>query len=174
VPQNRERVFIVGHLRGESSRKVFPIRRKNSKIIKQSGNIVDDSDIDFKNPQRGRVYDKKGLSPSLNTMQGGGLEPKIVECINTYNEEGIQRSIQDRIFNADKISPALTSFSNNSNIKNEEVVRKLTPKECWRLQGFPDKLFDKAAEVNSDSQLYKQAGNSVTVNVIEEIGRRLS
>ena len=52
-------------------------------------------------------------------------------------------------------------------------VRKLTPKECWRLQGFPDWAFEKAQKVNSDSQLYKQAGNSVTVNVIEAIANRL-
>ena len=53
-------------------------------------------------------------------------------------------------------------------------IRKLTPHECFRLQGFPDKYFDRAAAVNSDSQLYKQAGNSVTVNVIYEIARRLT
>lgn len=53
-------------------------------------------------------------------------------------------------------------------------IRKLTPRECWRLQGFPDWAFDKASKVNSDSQLYKQAGNSVTVNVIEAIARRLT
>lgn len=52
-------------------------------------------------------------------------------------------------------------------------IRKLTPRECFRLQGFPDEYFDRAASVNSDSQLYKQAGNSVTVNVIYEIARRL-
>ena len=53
------------------------------------------------------------------------------------------------------------------------AVRKLTPKECFRLQGFPDEYFERAASVNSDSQLYKQAGNSVTVNVIYEIAKRL-
>lgn len=52
-------------------------------------------------------------------------------------------------------------------------IRKLTPRECFRLQGFPDEYFDRAASVNSDSQLYKQAGNSVTVNVIYEIAKRL-
>ena len=52
-------------------------------------------------------------------------------------------------------------------------VRRLTPKECFRLQGFPDEYFERATEVCSDSQLYKQAGNSVTVNVIYEIARRL-
>ena len=50
-------------------------------------------------------------------------------------------------------------------------IRKLTPKECWRLQGFPDWAFEKAEKVNSNSQLYKQAGNSVTVNVIEAIAK---
>ena len=44
-------------------------------------------------------------------------------------------------------------------------IRRLTPKECWRLQGFSDELFEKAQAVNSDSQLYKQVGNAVTVNV---------
>ena len=53
------------------------------------------------------------------------------------------------------------------------AIRKLTPKECFRLQGFHDELFEKAQEVNSDSQLYKQAGNAVTVNVAYEIGKRL-
>ena len=48
-------------------------------------------------------------------------------------------------------------------------IRKLTPKECWRLQGFPDWAFERANAVNSNSQLYKQAGNSVTVPVIQAI-----
>jgi DNA (cytosine-5)-methyltransferase 1 len=52
-------------------------------------------------------------------------------------------------------------------------IRKLTPRECWRLQAFPDSAFDAAQAVNSDSQLYKQAGNSVTVSVIRAIGERL-
>lgn len=52
-------------------------------------------------------------------------------------------------------------------------IRKLTPKECFRLQGFPDEYFERAAKVCSDTQLYKQAGNSVTVNVIYEIAKRL-
>ena len=52
-------------------------------------------------------------------------------------------------------------------------IRKLTPKECWRLQGFTDEQFERAAEVNSNTQLYKQAGNAVTVNVVEEIGKHI-
>ena len=52
-------------------------------------------------------------------------------------------------------------------------IRRLTPRECFRLQGFSDELFDRASAVNSDAQLYKQAGNGVTVNVIEAIGKLL-
>lgn len=54
------------------------------------------------------------------------------------------------------------------------AIRKLTPKECFRLQGWPDDYFEKAQFVNSDSQLYKQAGNGVTVTVIETIARKMN
>ncbi|MCO4648825.1 DNA methylase [Streptococcus infantarius subsp. infantarius] len=137
VPQNRERVYIIGHLRGECRRQVFPIFGKNGTTnkanIKQIGNINNSTSFGG-NPQTGRVYDVDGISPTLNTMQGGGREPKILI---------------------------------------DKKIRKLTPRECWRLQGFPDWAFDKAQEVNSNSQLYKQAGNSVTVNVIKVIAERL-
>jgi len=66
----------------------------------------------------------------------------------------------------------LDTSCNQGTIQNARI-RRLTPKECFRLQGFPDEYFNKAATVNSDSQLYKQAGNSVTVNVIYEIAKRL-
>ena len=130
VPQNRERVFIIGHLRGTSGRQIFPIAETRSdKSIMQLGNIKKTESFGG-NPQCGRIYSIDGLAPCLNTMQGGQREPKILI---------------------------------------DGKVRKLTPRECWRLQGFPDWAFDKAQEVNSNSQLYKQAGNSVTVNVIKEI-----
>lgn len=134
VPQNRERVYIIGHLRGDGGREVFPFFGENESTnrasIKQLGNINNSTSFGG-NPQTGRIYDVDGLSPTLNTMQGGGREPKVL--------------VNGR-------------------------VRKLTPRECWRLQAFPDWAFNKAKEAGlSDSQLYKQAGNSVTVNVIEAI-----
>ena len=52
-------------------------------------------------------------------------------------------------------------------------IRKLTPRECWRLMGFTDEDFDKAQAVNSNTQLYKQAGNSIVVNVLEEIFKQM-
>lgn len=64
-------------------------------------------------------------------------------------------------------------FSNNNPypavVENGVKIRKLTPKECFRLMGFSDEDFEKAKEVNSNTQLYKQAGNSIVVNVLEFI-----
>lgn len=56
---------------------------------------------------------------------------------------------------------------------NKLRIRKLTPKECWRLMGFDDEDYEKAAQVNTNTQLYKQAGNSIVVNVLEAILRNL-
>lgn len=72
-------------------------------------------------------------------------------------------------------SNTLTTSDNLGVLVDDETIkiRKLTPKECWRLQGFTDEQFEKAAAVNSNSQLYKQAGNAVTVNVVEEIGKHI-
>lgn len=86
--------------------------------------------------QAGSVYDKNGLCPTLDTMQGGWRQP----CIE---ETGLTQELQQ--------------------------IRKLTPKETWRLMGFADSEFEKAEKVNSNTQLYKQAGNSIVVNVLEKI-----
>lgn len=318
VPQNRERVFIIGHLRGSSGREVFPITGEGgSADIKQPKiNVVGTtlatqakgtnsrswvygtdgimSCLDatmYKQPKQilvinkesgmpretNRVYSSEGLSPTLNTMQGGGREPKIAIPVltpdrsekrqngrrfkedgepmftltaqdrhgvavinplkgktkngwhfeqNIFDPEGLARTLKagggsgnipkiiqkPRGFNKGgehEIAPTLSAnswhennllktggvYTNDSESYNSGIlpglsrtlkaqnhdagvfdgirVRRLTPRECWRLQGFPDWAFDKAQEVNSNSQLYKQAGNSVTVNVIAEIARRL-
>jgi DNA (cytosine-5)-methyltransferase 1 len=61
----------------------------------------------------------------------------------------------------------------NQGTLTQSRIRRFTPRECFRLQGFPDEYFERAAKVNSNSQLYKEAGNSVTVNVIRAIAERL-
>ncbi len=79
----------------------------------------------------------------------------------------------------DGIVPTLTSAMGMGGghvpmiASNNLKIRKLTPKECWRLMGFDDEDFEKAAKVNSNTQLYKQAGNSIVVNVLETILRNL-
>ena len=133
VPQNRERVYIVGYIGEQRARGLLPIARENSLSIQQIGNLTNTTSFGG-NPQSGRVYSINGIAPTINTCGGGNLEPKIMLG---------------------------------------KRVRKITPREFWRLQGFTDEQFDKAAAVNSNSQLYKQAGNAVTVNVVEEIGKHI-
>lgn len=74
------------------------------------------------------------------------------------------------------VAPALSisAWQENNLLANGIRIRRLTPRECWRLQGFPDEYFDKARAAGiSNTQLYKQAGNGVTVNVARAIGERL-
>lgn len=230
IPQNRERVFIIGHLRGRSTAKVFPIEgadRENSVQIKQIGNI---KSVKRDNPNRYRVYDVDGISPTLSKMDGGGLSPYIpipAFCdmsksagIQTYDKAFcLQARYHKGICNRRKeISgicvPVLTpdraeKRQNGRRTKgNGEpmftltgqdrhgvmistpdgmafyavwyekyqcyiAIRKLTPRECFRLQGWSDEYFDRAELINSNSQLYKQAGNGVTVPVIYEIAKRM-
>ena len=240
VPQNRERVFIVGHLGGGSGRKIFPITRASGQTIKQVGNIID-TDSFGGNPQSGRVYDPRGISPTLNTMQGGGLEPRIMQLVGDRDKPSL--SLKDHAFTIpanpmsdrgqlvvqpvltpDRINKkqngrrfktagepmftltsqdrhgvaliekpphipgpqdinntvrasgrgSLTPKHNHDTIHDGVRIRRLTPLECFRLQAFPDEYHHKAREVGiSDSQLYKQAGNAVTVDVVCEIAKRL-
>ncbi|PEE44579.1 DNA methyltransferase [Bacillus pseudomycoides] len=72
------------------------------------------------------------------------------------------------------IAQTLDTACNQAVLTKDFKIRRLTPKECWRLQGFSDEHFDKAKLVNSDTQLYKQAGNSVSVPVIYAIAKRLT
>lgn len=319
VPQNRERVFIIGHLRGERGREVFPITRENSGAIKR---IVNGRESHGHSTYD--VFGTDGISPTLKTMQGGNLQPKILVNVNPsgngingnvydserlaptlttnkgegpkiaikvkeatkqgfavaelgdsinfsvpnsktrrgrvgkqvaqtldtscnqavvvknplkgktnngwhfeqniFDVEGLARTLKagggsgnipkivqkPRGFNKGgehEVAPTLSSNSwhENNLLKSGMRIRKLTPRECWRLQGFPDWSFDKATfghvipsilkarlvrrtmtqkewklyqrltrhQQMSNSQLYKQAGNSVTVPVIYEIARRL-
>lgn len=305
VPQHRERIFIVGHLRGRCTRKVFPIIRENGEAIKaikevarinpdrhssDANSVIDPSGISHTvtahsykdspkiivnqlgnisnsksfggNPQIGRVYGIDGIAPTLSTMQGGGQEPKILDdqgrtkkrlkplgisptlrgqshgnepkvLVGKYERTDYGKQVR-KDYEAKKVklhrsqmrhltfkesntSNALTTVqkdnmiaipvSDPDRIKKQQNgrrfktngepeftltgqdrhgvltnegspkdaiqdlrIRKLTPLECWRLQGFPDWAFNLAREAGlSDSQLYKQAGNSVTVPVIKAI-----
>lgn len=147
--------------------------------------------------QNSRVYDTNGLAPTLSTMQGSGQEPKIIQRGHGYNQGGehdIAPTLTSNSYQENNLVKVvdfynkitkdevgtLTSSGGGSTVRAGSFgitdgyrIRKLTPRECWRLQGFPDWAFDKAQKVNSNSQLYKQAGNSVTVNVIAAIAKEL-
>ena len=75
-----------------------------------------------------------------------------------------------RVQNQGEVTPTLTAErSEICKVESEYRIRKLTPRECWRLMDQKDEDFDKAAQVNSNTQLYKQAGNSIVVNVLVAI-----
>lgn len=148
-----------------------------------------------KNSNRFRTYDPEGISPSLTTMGGGGLEPCVVEGtrIKYYKSHENPRIVDDlygsrkpRVY--EEYSPTLRANSGQFKVveslksqhngvefdsKNTCIVRKLTPRECWRLMGCSDRDFDKAQDVNSNTQLYKQAGNAIVVDVLECIFNNL-
>ena len=239
VPQNRERCFIIGHLRGRSTAKVFPVERTDGE---NSVQIVGHKDGYRRNTQ--------AFAPeALDTGQGGEKGHHVtLPCFIDLCYEGSQMTEQARCLKARYYKgmanhagqdsgiaiPVLTpdraeKRQNGRRFKDDgepmftltgqdrhgiaiEVkeatantldtscnqgifvqvsdelsvyavwyeklqcyiaIRKLTPKECFRLQGWADDYFEKAAFVNSDSQLYKQAGNGVTVNVIFDIAKKL-
>ena len=115
-----------------------------------------------------------GLCNTLTSVQKDNLllEEKP-ECINLYDDQGKETSFQDRGYKTDKISPAITTSFRPSYEIEKYRIRKLTPKECWRLMGFSDEDFEKAAKVNSNTQLYKQAGNSIVKDVLMAIFRQM-
>lgn len=224
VPQNRERVYIVGYIGERCTSGLLPIKRESAAVIEQVGNLRKTNSFGG-NHQTGRVYSTAGIAPTLNTCGGGDREPKIISvraCLTPDREEkrqngrrlkdegepaftltsqdrhgvlirtankqgymtaqvgdGVDLAYPDSETRRGRVQPqrsnTLTTSDNLGVLVDDETIqiRKLTPKECWRLQGFTDEQFDKAAAVNSNSQLYKQAGNAVTVNVVEEIGKHI-
>lgn len=141
------------------------------------------------NRQAGSMWDVNGLSPTLKTSSGGYSEPIIDEAAAS---NGRQESELEQFSQGAGISYCIdasytkgmapksvgkgrrTHVMETSPIYPQYRIRKLTPRETWRLQSFSDAAFDRVKDSGmSDSQLYKQAGNAVTVNVIRAIAEKL-
>jgi DNA (cytosine-5)-methyltransferase 1 len=164
VPQNRERVFIVGHLRGTRRPEVFPLGGTNQKNIVQLNQPTHSND---------RVYDEGGIGPTLNTMQGGRRQPKLAIPVLTP-DRAEKRQIGRRFKTNGEPSFTLTSQDKHG-VYDGMKIRRLTPIETERLQGFPDNwtAIDADGKPVSDTQRYKMMGNAVTTNVVTAIGKKL-
>ena len=259
IPQNRERVYTIGHLRTSGSKQILPITTDSKQIDKLEGKInsntitarygnalsngtyiIEGNECEQTginqvaslgsdkrlNPNRYRVYDTEGLSPCLNTAQVGGLQPHVLvksatKCgyevatvgdgINfAYPNSKLRRGrvgkgcaqTLDRTCNQGVIVKAcltpdrIEKRQNGRRFKEdgepmftltkqdihgvfiqdgeEYVIRKLTPKECMRLQGVPDEYTDRLIQAGiSDSQIYKAAGDGLSVPIAKEIGERI-
>lgn len=219
VPQNRERVYLVGYSGGGRGRKVFPVSGANPAPVKR---IVDGR-------QGMRIYDSSDISIALSAASGGfagktglyAVSAHILPCASfidlsrdpkfTENSRSVMAKQYAGITNHKGETSGVFICKGHSDCERAVVtpertkkrqngrgirepgepaftltcqdchdilvccrVRRLTPRECWRLQAFEDFLFDRAKAAGiSDAQLYKQAGNAVTVNVVYEIGRKL-
>lgn len=157
VPQNRERVFIVS-IRRDVDTGLFEFP-KPVPLQTRLKDILDDE-----------VDEKYYLPVNRNAGQAGasGKDRATAAAMRgRYNEDG---KVEQRVEVSDReYANALTTVQKDSLIQNNLRIRKPTSKECFRLMGFDDTDFEKAAAVSSDTQLYKQAGNSIVVPVIERI-----
>jgi len=147
VPQNRERIFIVGFK--DFREFSFPIKEQLQLRLRDM--LQDNPNAKYYLSDKiiegfSKVNERDNIGYKFKPTKGDG----VASCINT--KEG------SREYN---------------NFIESERIRRLTPLECWRLQDFPDDAFFKAADVCSDSQLYKQAGNSITVAVIQKIIQKI-
>ena len=125
--------------------------------------------IQLNNPKHSndRVYSENGCGPTLNTMQGGNRQPFV--CIPVLTPDRKEKRQNGRRFKEDGEEMFTITTQDRHGVFDGFKIRKLTPRECFRLQDFPDDF----KFVVSDSQLYKQAGNSITVRVLELIIRKL-
>jgi DNA (cytosine-5)-methyltransferase 1 len=120
-----------------------------------------------------RVYDVEGLSPCLTTMEGGNRQPKI-EVRACLTPDRIEKRQNGRRFKEPGEPMFTLTKQDIHGIMQGYRIRKLTPKECWRLQGVADEITDKVIKAGiSDSQMYRGSGDACTVNVIYEIAKKL-
>ena len=129
---------------------------------------------DKNHEQSGRIYHKNGVAPTIHTMGGGNQHPKITNLNDSKESNGKQPYQKNRIYDADGLCPNLnagqvTWGGNIVTLPNDYRIRRLTPRECFRLMDFPDTF----TWICSDSQAYKQAGNSIVVGVLAKLIQRL-
>ena len=176
IPQNRERVFCVSIL-GDHEPYIFPEKRELTIRLKD---VLED-EVDEK------FYLSEERVAQLTRRTRTMCTDKIIVVANTpssfrsesnvYDVNGICSTLTARDYKGPKkiaIKNATNAQKDNYAVELPEYrIRKLTPKECWRSMGCSDEDFHKAEQVNSNSQLYKQAGNAIVVDVLEAIFKQI-
>lgn len=177
---------VIGSIYTEVSEKfqrgIFPIARcvkaeKHDLGVVLMNEVKVIGSLEGKFESTNRIYDVGGCSPTLSTMQGGNQEPKILENQivamrgrnpDNPSDRSVGRPTEQRLeVNTQRTSNCLTSVQkDNLVIEPQYRIRKLTPRECGRLMAVSDEDISKMEEVNSNSQLYKQFGNSIVVDVM--------
>lgn len=181
VPQSRRRLYLVGYLDKRCAGKIFPVRGTNGQALK----------LLINGGQHSRVYCPSGLAKTLLTKADGsgtGLYAvrsgtlKIKEATRRgFKEAGPGDSVDVSFPGTNtrrgrvgkNIAHTLNTGRPQGVVTDSLRIRRLTPKECFRLQGFSRRQTARLLEVDSDTQAYKQAGNAVTVNVVHALALRL-
>ncbi len=177
LAQSRKRVYIVGHRRPERAGKIFPV---------ECGDYEAPVEI-IGGPQGSRVYSAEGTA--ITQCAGGSgktgiyffdLNPDFdftenARCLLARYDSGVSnhKGVNSGVF-IEGDFPGAVRFVDKNGVLRVGIMRKLLPLEAWLLQGFSDEQFSKAAAIGlSDSQLYKCAGNAVSVPVIKAIGEKI-
>ena len=210
LPQNRERIYLVGYTRGRSGQQVFPISEGNSKandIREELGYQItnfapreyywrDHSPClnarDYKDPKLVKIktnnskgYEEAVEGDSINYQninsktRRGRVGKQIAQTLDSGGEQAVVGAVRGRKYRGQEPQLELRKDGNSNTLSSVEKdnyvvsnsIRRLTPIECERLQGFPDHW--TLANGISDTQRYKMCGNAVTVDVVEAVGKSL-
>ena len=202
IPQNRERVFIVGYLGNGGGPKIFPIGEECATADQEQEKRDAVSCIDASyykgadgkrtmiaelnqigkvaNGDAGRVFDSEGLACTLKALGGGwGAKTGLYNVQPVLTPDRIKKKQNGRRFKEDGEDMFTLTQQDRHGVRiNQTSIRRLTPVECMRLQGFEDDWnevgdFDGVITPMSDTQRYKQAGNAVTVDVVTAVAKKI-
>jgi DNA (cytosine-5)-methyltransferase 1 len=189
IPQNRERIFTISIRNDIKTNFVFPKKQElKIKLKDMLENNVDEKYYLSQTAIKGRlathyqkykleenIVNNKDIHPTILARFEGAPTLLVDDIIGTYQYAKSDKFMngKDRFNFKKEISDTIQTSQKEGVVYKNLRVRKLIPLETWRLMGFDDEDFYKAEKVNSNSQLYKQAGNSIVVNVLEEILKEL-
>ena len=153
----------------------MPMIIEEAKVVGGLGEMKSNKNTQFY--QQDRVYSSDGMAMCLPSSLTGGSYNYLMDEAETITTKGEKIDVARTILNGYHRTN-MTGWNVDNGVCERDSshnyrIRKLTPKECFRLMGFTDEEFEKAQKVNSNTQLYKQAGNSIVVNVLEEIFKEL-